>query len=266
MPEPNPLAFKRPAGFQPQHPLFVFIPGMDGSGDLLAPQVPYLKSQFDLCCLAIPPDDLTPWSGLTQQTINLIRRQGRRPVYLCGESFGACLAMLVAARAPDLIHRLILVNPASSFCRNPWLQWIASMAPLASAYLYRASSLAMLPLLIAQERVNQANQQALLFAVRRVTQKTAAWRLALLSHFRTEALHLERYKRPSLILAGNADRLLPSVDEAQRLAEHMPQAQTYLLPGSAHACLLERDVNLSHILDITGFVSKALLPADRNQS
>lgn len=239
---------------------------MDGSGELLLSQVPYLKPAFDLRCLAIPADDLTPWSGLVEQTIALIRAEGRRQVYLCGESFGACLAMLVASQAPELIHRLILINPASSFCRNPWLQWIASMAPLASAYLYRASTLAMLPLLIAQERVDQANQQALLFAVRQVTQRAAAWRLALLSYFRAEALRLQRFQRPSLILAGYADRLLPSVDEARRLAEHLPQAKTYLLPHSAHACLLERDINLYKILEATGMLAKPLQPADRAEA
>lgn len=239
---------------------------MDGSGDLLLSQIPHLKLRFDIRCLSIPPNDLTPWSGLTAQTIDLIRHQVRhqdqRPIYLCGESFGACLAMLVAAQAPDLIHRLILVNSASSFHRNPWLQWIATMTPLASAYLYRASTLAMLPLLISLSRVDRANQQALLFAMRRVTQQTAAWRLMLLSRFRAEALSLRQFQRPSLIVAGNADRLLPSVDEAQRLAEYMPKAKTFLLPDSAHACLLEEEVNLCQILDINGLLPKALSPAD----
>ncbi|PSN19515.1 alpha/beta hydrolase [filamentous cyanobacterium CCP5] len=234
---------------------------MDGSGDLLMSQIPYLKSRFDIRCLAIPPDDLTPWSGLTQQTVDLIRKQGSSPVYLCGESFGACLAMLVAAQVPDLIHRLILINPASSFHGNPWLQWIATITPLVSAYLYRASTLAMLPLLISLNRVDRANQQALLFAMRRVTQQTAAWRLALLSHFRAESLSLSKFTRPSLILAGQADRLLPSVDEARRLADYLPRAKTHLLPYSGHACLLETDINLCRILEIHGLLPTALLPS-----
>ena len=43
-----------------------------------------------------------------------------RPVYLLGESFGGLLATAVAAERPDLVDRLILVNPATSFPRSMW--------------------------------------------------------------------------------------------------------------------------------------------------
>ena len=37
-----------------------------------------------------------------------------RPIYLVGESIGACLALDVAARNPNIDLALILANPASS--------------------------------------------------------------------------------------------------------------------------------------------------------
>ena len=43
-----------------------------------------------------------------------------RPVYLLGESFGGLLAAAVAIERPDLVDRLILVNPATSFKRSVW--------------------------------------------------------------------------------------------------------------------------------------------------
>lgn len=43
-----------------------------------------------------------------------------RPVYLLGESFGGILAIAVASSRPDLINRLILVNPATSYERSMW--------------------------------------------------------------------------------------------------------------------------------------------------
>lgn len=43
-----------------------------------------------------------------------------RPVYVLGESFGAVLALAVAARRPDLVDRLVLVNPATAFQRSVW--------------------------------------------------------------------------------------------------------------------------------------------------
>ena len=40
---------------------------------------------------------------------------GPRQVTLVGESFGGCLALRVAAAAPELVARMVLVNPATCF-------------------------------------------------------------------------------------------------------------------------------------------------------
>ena len=40
-----------------------------------------------------------------------------RKVTLVAESFGGCLGLRAAAAAPDLVERLVLVNPATSFGR-----------------------------------------------------------------------------------------------------------------------------------------------------
>ena len=41
-------------------------------------------------------------------------------MYLVGESMGGLLSLCVASERPDLITRLILVNPASSFDKSAW--------------------------------------------------------------------------------------------------------------------------------------------------
>jgi pimeloyl-ACP methyl ester carboxylesterase len=43
-----------------------------------------------------------------------------RPVYLLGESFGGILALAVAANRPDLVDRVVLVNPATSYQQSIW--------------------------------------------------------------------------------------------------------------------------------------------------
>jgi pimeloyl-ACP methyl ester carboxylesterase len=43
-----------------------------------------------------------------------------RPVYILGESFGGILALAIAASRPDLVCRLVLVNPATSYQRSVW--------------------------------------------------------------------------------------------------------------------------------------------------
>jgi pimeloyl-ACP methyl ester carboxylesterase len=233
-------------------PLFVYLPGMDGSGALLQPQVAGLSPHFEIRCLSIPPDDRTGWGELTERVAALIRmeqqRHPGRTTTVCGESFGGCLALRLISRFPELCDQLILVNPASSARRQPWISACSSLTQLLPEPLYQLSTLSLCNFLIASQRVSKPTRQQLLAAMQAVSPQSAAWRLALLSQFRLEDLALDRVRQPVLILASGADRLLPSQHEARRLARCLPSATTLLLPDSGHACLLERQVNLSAIL------------------
>lgn len=251
--------FLTPKSLKPEYPLFVFLPGMDGTGQLLRSQTAGLEKCFDIRCLAIPPDDLTSWDVLTDQVIALIEaevgKDPQRSVYLCGESFGGCLAIKIAVRAPKLFERVILVNPASSFNRRFLLGWSVSLTQWVPECFYHFGSLIGLPFLAALERIAPGDRQALIDAVQMVPQKTAVWRLSLLKQFDVSDNQLRRINQPVLLLAGAADRLLPSVSEAKHLVKVLPNAQMLVLPNSGHACLLERDVNLYEIIKDQKFLA-----------
>ncbi|MCP9929707.1 alpha/beta hydrolase [Cyanobium sp. AMD-g] len=253
------LGLQTTKGSKPSLPKFVFLPGMDGSGKLLQSQMGTLKSDFDICSLSIPANDLTDWNGLTERVVHWIKSEKQqapsRPIVLCGESFGGCLALHLAANHPRLCDRLVLVNPASSARRQPWMEMGASFARWLPGSLYRLSTLSLLPFLIEPQRVSISNQTALLEAMVSVSPSSAAWRLSLLRQFALEDLPLERIEQPVLIVASGSDRLLPSVAEARRIAKYLPKAKTALLPKSGHACLLETEVKLHSILRSQDFLS-----------
>jgi len=240
----------------PSRPLFVFLPGMDGSGALLQPQVAGLGAGFDIRCLSIPPDDLRGWDELTEQVAALIRmeqqRHPGRTTTVCGESFGGCLALRLITRFPNLCDQLVLVNPASSAQRQPWIGACSSLTQLLPTPIYHLSALSLCNLLIASHRVSRPTRLQLLAAMQAVKPQSAAWRLALLRQFRLEDLPLDRVRQSVLILASEADRLLPSQREAMRLARLLPSTRIVHLPDSGHACLLEDQLNLSAILQSQG--------------
>jgi pimeloyl-ACP methyl ester carboxylesterase len=250
-----------PVGEQPGKPLFVYLPGMDGTGDLLVTQIPTLQPYFDIRCLAIPGDDLTPWEGMASQVIQLIQLvAGDRPIYLCGESFGACLALQVVGQAPQLADYLILINSASSFHRLSLLHWVAQLTPWVMPPLYQTSTLTSLPVLANLSRIQFPERERLLQAVRSVSQSSTAWRLSLLAQFRLEPLPLQEVRAQTLLVASLADRLLPSIAEAQILATLLPQTCIYPLPDSGHVSLLEQDVNLGRILAAVDFLPSPATP------
>ncbi|MBD1872158.1 alpha/beta fold hydrolase [Nodosilinea sp. FACHB-131] len=260
MSEPAILKLYAPVGKNPHHPLFIYLPGMDGSGELFGLQSAGLKSHFDIRCLVIPGNDMSSWEGLAHQAVQLIRQEaGTAPVYLCGESFGACLALRVMALAPTLASHLILINSASAFHRFPWLHWVASLTPWVAPPLYQSSTLTSLPVLANLSRIGEVSRQALMKAMGGVSQASAAWRLSLLSQFRLEPLRLQRVTAPTLLVASLGDRLLPSLEEAQRLAALLPNSRIYPLPHSGHVSLLEDGVNLGAIMGAVGFLPKAAI-------
>ncbi|MCF2149881.1 alpha/beta hydrolase [Desmonostoc muscorum LEGE 12446] len=254
--------FLTPTRLRPEYPLFVYLPGMDGTGQLLRSQTAGLEVGFDVRCFAIPRQDLTTWDVLTNNVLDLIHaeleKSPQRTVYLCGESFGGCLAMKVAIQAPHLFKRIILINPASALQLRPWLNWASQITYLVPSGLYDVGALGLLPFLASLPRISRSDRHELLRTMRSVPSETVLWRLSLLREFEIDEEQLRQLTQPVLLIAGGSDRLLPSVTEVQRIANIIPNTEIVVLPDCGHACLLEEDINLYEILKDNDFLeSKA---------
>ena len=263
MPEvQNRACFLTPRHLNPDYPLFVFLPGMDGTGQLLRSQTEGLETSFDVRCLALPPDDSTDWDDLAVSVVNLIqqelKKQPSRSVYLCGESFGGCLAVKVALRAPDLFKRIILVNPATSFNQRPLLRLGAQLGRWVPDFIYPISAVGLLPFLSALGRIAPTDRRALLNAMQSVPPQTVNWRVSMVTEFEVDETQLHHLTQPVLVIAGAADKLLPSVMEAERLVNLLPNAKMVILPNSGHTCLLETDVHLFDILKNQNFLDNSV--------
>lgn len=258
------LALRSPRPGQPNAPLFIYLPGGDGTGQLFHRQLEGLEKAFDIRCLEIPPDDMTDWEELAAEVIRLVQAElaatPRSQVYLCGESFGGCLAMKMILQSPQFFDYLVLVNPASAFRNQSWLYGLSFLARPVPQPLYRFFWVWFLPLLAALGKIEAEDRRLLLNAVQLMTQETSIWRVELLRQFQVSDADLAQIHQPTLVVASGRDCVLPSTQEADRLVASLPQAQKYLLPDSGHACLLESDVNLYEILRSVDF-----LPQSRSQ-
>lgn len=244
--------FITPKPIQKEYPLFIYLPGMDGTGRLLRVQIAALENSFDIRCLAIPLTDQSDWGKLTSDLVDLVKAelqlQPRRSVYLCGESFGGCLAMKILVEAPHLFSRIILVNPASSFHRLPWLNWASQMLDLVPSAVYTFGAVGFLPFLVSLTRIAAADRQDILKIIRSVPSQTVNWRVSLLRNFSVDMERLSQIQQQILLIGSASDRLLPSVTEIEFLADIFPNSQVFILPDSGHACLLEKDIDLYEII------------------
>jgi pimeloyl-ACP methyl ester carboxylesterase len=247
---PHSVSFLPPRRVQPQLPLLVLFPGMDGTGKLFNKQIAGLIDRFDIRCLSIAPNDLTGWRGLVDRAVPLILSELAKgqELYLCGESFGACFAMQVSEQLGTKINKLVLINPASSFARQPLLSAGSALSSLLPDALYSLSAMILVNFLINGDRVAPAERQSLIDAILSVHPQTAAWRLNLLRQFPVDSIIPKLIDIPTLLIAGGLDRLLPSSLEVNILSQLLSNSKTLLLPTSGHACLLERDVQLADLL------------------
>lgn len=234
-----------------QQPLFIYLPGMDCTGKLLHTQISLWK-HFDVRCLSIPHNDMNDWETLAIKVVNLIKNEWNhhhsRQIYLCGESFGGCLALKLIEIAPQLFSRLILINPASSFNQRPWLNLGSSLTHIMPDFVYINSTLFLLPFLGNLARIKSNVRKDLLKAMQSIPPKIVAWRISLLEKFKVNEIKLTKFSAPVLIVASGADQILPSIYEAKRLNKIFAYTNTFVLPDSGHSCLLEKGVNLYHIL------------------
>lgn len=245
-------------------PLFIYFPGMDGSGQLFHRQGEKLKDFFSIRCLSIPSNDQSDWSTLVKKTITLIKKEledhPHSSAYLCGESFGGCLAIQVALAAPELVEKIILVNPASSFNKRSFFKWGIELNRWIPNLVYKVSALVLLSFLGALNRITDKDSQALYNAMQTLPQEVVSWRLSLLRDFQINKKQLELFEKPTLLLVSKNDKLLPSVDEGKELVDSFPNSYLTILPDSGHACLLEIDIDLLEILQKHNFIH------EKNQS
>lgn len=233
----------------------VLLPGLDGTGRLFASQIKPLVKHFDVRCLCIPEGNRQDWDDLAKSVIELIdHAQENRSTYVCGESFGGCLALHVALTAPEIMSHLVVINPASALRRHQFLRWTTQAAGYVPEWIFNISGALALNVLANFDRIEAEQQELFIKTVRPISQSCVTWRLSMLQMFEASTERLKQLKTPTALLASGRDRLFPSDKEAVLLNRYLPNATIYSLPKSGHVCLLEKDVDLTHCLNALNFL------------
>lgn len=186
----------------------------------------------------------------------------RGPAVVVGNSMGAALGVGLAARHPELVPSLVLVDPAlprpprSLAALGRTVRFAAMNAPLLAAPALGARGRLLGPAGVVDatlravvtdpSRVDPAVRDALvgLAADRAVSgEADGSYVQAAGSLFRYLVLgmrrDLGRLHEPTLLLHGSRDRLVP-VSFARAAAERHPALELHVLRGSGHTPQLER--------------------------
>ncbi|PNX95932.1 acyltransferase-like protein chloroplastic-like, partial [Trifolium pratense] len=246
---------------------------MDGTGLGLSLHHQALAKFFEVRCLHIPALDRTPFEGLVKLVEEAIRLEHalspKKPIYLVGDSLGGCLALAVAARNPTVDLVLILVNPATSFGRSqlqPLLPILESFPDeLHVTVPFLLSFIMGDPVKMASVNIGNglpptkiieqlsSNLTSLLPYLPElaniIPRATLLWKIKLLKSaaaYTNSRLHAVRAE--VLVLASAKDNMLPSVNEAQRLAGSLKNCKVRIFKDNGHTLLLEDSIGLLTII------------------
>lgn len=217
------------------------VPGLDGTALLFYRQVPPLAEQFDVVTHPLPDD---PQATMDDLIADLHRRLRPLPgpAILVGESFGGALAMSFALAHPETVSALVILN---SF------PYVRDRLRLRTAPLFlRAFPWGGMPFVRRFTESRLHSPHALPEDLREFHERSKQIgrvgyirRLEILWTYDIRE-RLSQIEAPTLLLAGDRDRLLPSVEETRFMAERIPQATLQILEGYGHVCLINHDLHL----------------------
>jgi pimeloyl-ACP methyl ester carboxylesterase len=224
----------------------VLVPGLDGTGLLFYRQAPLLSRRFHVETFPLPDDGSSTMASLVadlEATVDRITRdRGEGRVFLCGESFGGALSLSFALRHPERLAGLVILN-SFPFIRQrvrirlgpallklmPW-----GAMPLVRRFTERH---------LHSSHTNPEDIEEFHRRARSIGRRGYIRRLEILREYDIrEELH--RIDVPTLFLAADEDRLVPSVEEARFMAARMPRAAVRVLEGYGHVCMIHHGFDL----------------------
>ncbi|NNF26106.1 MAG: alpha/beta hydrolase [Gemmatimonadetes bacterium] len=228
-------------------PVLIYVPGIDGTGKLFYRQRPTLEPRFRVVTYRLRESAVTMDTLVDDLDRVLDAIPDSRPAWLVGESFGGALAMSYALARPASVHRLVVLNSFPHF--DP--QFRLRLA-IMGIRLIPGPVMTMVRRLTAFRLHSPHTHRT---EIRKFMQLTAATTRAgylnRLRILRTYDLRrrLPELATPTLFLAADRDRLVPSKRQAQLMHGLVPSSECHVLSGHGHICLIAPGLLLSEILE-----------------
>jgi 3-oxoadipate enol-lactonase len=228
-------------------PAVVLVPGVDGTGRLFYQQVPRLSERHTVATYALR-DGAPSMESLVADLARVVEcaaPTGGRAIVV-GESFGGTLALSFALAHPERVAGLVVLNSFPYFA--PQSRLVLAIA-LLSALPWGAMSVVrrLTAHRLHSRHTHRAEVRRFLELSADTTHRGYVGRLRLLRGYDVRE-RLKEIGVPTLFLAGELDRLVPSVAQARYMAERVPGAALRILEGHGHICLIAPGVDLAELI------------------
>ncbi len=188
-----------------------------------------------------PPVQPYDLAGMAGAVIDTLAALGTGPAVLVGHSMGGMVAQEVVARAPQVVHSLVLAGTSPAFGKpgGDWQQAFlqSRFAPLDAGLGMAGLSAQLVPAMVAPGTAPAATAaaQAMMAGVPEATYRAAVTALVAFDR----RANLPAISVPTLVITGEHDRTA-APEVARKMAERIPGALCHILPGAGHLLNIEQ--------------------------
>lgn len=226
-------------------PALLAIGGWIGSSELWSEPLALLSD----ACVAVSYDhrgtglstvaaDAISFSALVADALAVLDAYGIERCVLAAESAGAQTAIAVAARHPERVSKLIIVDGMTArgvaVDNDPFLQGLRTNY---AATIERFVQLC----------IPEADSEHLKAWGRKILARAApeaAIALRIVGSETDVSADIARVRQPTLVLHGELDKIVP-LDRARELAAALAHAELTVLPGAGHVPTLTQPANVA---------------------
>jgi pimeloyl-ACP methyl ester carboxylesterase len=185
---------------------------------------------------------------LADDVCALVEQLGLGPVHFIGLSMGGFVGMRVAARRPDLVRSLVLLNTSAD--AETHTRKYRSLVLAVQLFGVRAVTSRVIPIMFGSSTLGNPELQPMV-------NQWKCWLHSLprdvvaavkgVIHRGAVVGELSSIRCPTLVVAGKEDRATP-VAKSLRIAEQLPEARLEVLEGVGHMSALESPDRINALL------------------
>jgi pimeloyl-ACP methyl ester carboxylesterase len=224
-------------------PAFVYVPGIEGTGQLFYKQVDDLARDHTVITFPLRRHGRYGLEQLVSDLVWIIRDAGFERATVLGESFGGLVVLAAALAHPECFERLILVNTFPRFEQQAKIKLGVALFSILPYPVMKAYRKMTAQRTLFDSQVGEADRRACRERTRAVTGEGYLSRMRIIRDTDLRE-RLSEIKVPTLVVASTADRLLNAVGGAKIMASAIERARLKLLEGAGHLALVSNGVRV----------------------